>query len=115
VPTTAAFLAIPLCVGCKQPLHETAEITIRPRLGHKVDVIGHQTPAQQRERNAAHSRPAESEESRVVGWRMEYRSPIVAARDGVLNDVGRGGAQRTRHPQASQKAGHRYSDSNQAG
>jgi len=78
----AAAVAVYVCR--QQPLHPGAEVVVATGPEHEVEVIGHQTKADQPHRHASTGLTQEPNEAVVVVGIVEDLGPAVAAIEGMV-------------------------------
>jgi hypothetical protein len=83
---------VPTNVGCQQPLHPEAQVTVFARPEHEVEVIGHHAPPQEAHGNPLARRRYETHELSIVLEIVKDAVLSVSAADSVKAETTNGQA-----------------------
>ena len=97
VAAAPVTLAVAMHVGRQEPLHPGAEVVVAPRPEDEVEVIGHQTKADQPHRHAGAGLTEEPDEAMVVVGVVKDLGPAVATIEGVVAITTDRGSRRAGH------------------
>jgi hypothetical protein len=97
VAAAVIMLVVTAYMGIKQPMHPPAQVTIRLRQDHQVEVVGHQAETQDRHRHLDARMRQGFEEGLIVVLLVENRALTVAPVDDVVANTANRGSRSAWH------------------